>query len=325
VFNRISYPIHHSVDQLASRSNSSAEFARRSQFQNYSNSSNSRFERLNIRSSLRGSRVRPWASRNLIWWPKKILKHHPEISGHKFVSSINGPPGPVMNDSRITWGNSISGNNRQLFGISGQNCRRPFDFFPSKFENVSWEYSSRPWFRASLPSPAGGPSPPPFFNNFGEFAQVVLTRSGSSPFTELALFTKPSSTSLSWKSPSPSSPHLCWECSSHLRLPPHEVFEEMVFHRVDPAPFLPHGFVAQQVDHREIMVRTMTRPQPSTHEDWGIVLVQPLPEHEVNFHIFDDIIGEYLMGVRHIQVRSIQRSHLGQALMSLDLLLTEII
>jgi hypothetical protein len=44
------------------------------------------------------------------------------------------------------------------------------------------------------------------------------------------------------------------------------------------------------------------------------VLVQPLPEHEVNFHIFDDIIHEYLVGVRRIQVRSIQRSHLGQAL-----------
>jgi hypothetical protein len=96
--------------------------------------------------------------------------------------------------------------------------------------------------------------------------------------------------------------------------PPHEVSEEMAFHRVDPTSFLPHGFVAQQVDHREIMVCTVTRPQPSAHEDWGIVLVQPLPEHEVNFHIFDDIIREYLVGVRHVQVRSIQRSHLGQAL-----------
>jgi hypothetical protein len=96
--------------------------------------------------------------------------------------------------------------------------------------------------------------------------------------------------------------------------PPHEVSEEMAFHRVDPASFLPHGFVAQQVDHREIMVCTITRPQPSAHEDWGIVLVQPLPEHEVNFHIFDDIIHEYLVGVRHVQVRSIQHSHLGQAL-----------
>jgi hypothetical protein len=62
------------------------------------------------------------------------------------------------------------------------------------------------------------------------------------------------------------------------------------------------------------MVRTVTRPQPSAHEDWGIVLVQPLPEHEVNFHIFVDIIREYLVEVRRVQGSSIQRSHLGQAL-----------
>jgi hypothetical protein len=62
------------------------------------------------------------------------------------------------------------------------------------------------------------------------------------------------------------------------------------------------------------MVRTVTCPQPSAYEDWGIVLVQPLPEHEVNFHFFDDIIREYLLEVRHVQIRRIQRSHLGQAL-----------
>jgi hypothetical protein len=165
-----------------------------------------------------------------------------------------------------------------------------------------------------LLSLTGGPSPPSYYNNFGEFAQAVLSRSGSSPSTELALSTKPSPSSLPWKSPSPSSSLLRMVRSSPLRFAPHEVSEEMVFHRVDLAPFLPHGFVTQQVDHREIMVRTVTRPQPTTHEDWGIVLVQPLPEHEVNFRIFDDIIHEYLVGVRHIQVRSIQRSHLGQAL-----------
>jgi hypothetical protein len=100
---------------------------------------------------------------------------------------------------------------------------------------------------------------------------------------------------------------------SPLRVARQEVCEEMVFHRVDLVSFLPHDFVAQQVDHWEIMVRTVTRPQPTTH-DWGIVLVQPLLEHEVNFHIFDDIIREYLVGFRNVQVRSIQRSHLGQAL-----------
>jgi hypothetical protein len=62
------------------------------------------------------------------------------------------------------------------------------------------------------------------------------------------------------------------------------------------------------------MVHTVTHPQPTTHEDWGIVLVQPLPEHEVNFHIFDDIIREYLVGFKNVHVSSIQRSHLGQAL-----------
>jgi hypothetical protein len=39
-------------------------------------------------------------------------------------------------------------------------------------------------------------------------------RSGSSPSMKLALFTKPSSSSLPWKNSSPSSPHLCGECSS---------------------------------------------------------------------------------------------------------------
>jgi hypothetical protein len=131
---------------------------------------------------------------------------------------------------------------------------------------------------------------------------------------ELALFTKPHSATLPWKNPSPSTSLL-----SVVLLPPSHsdtlgATEDMAFRRVDPAPFLPHGFVAQQVDHREIMVRTVTRPQPSVHEDWGIVLVQPLPEHEVNFHIFDDIIREYLVEARRVQVRSIQRSHLGQAL-----------
>jgi hypothetical protein len=249
VFNRISYPVHHPVDQLASRSNSPVKFARRAQFQNYSKFSNGRLERLNFRSSLRGSCVWPWASRNLIWHPKKILKQHQEISGHKSVLSINGTPDHVSTDSRFARGNSISGNNCQLFGISGQNCKRDFLSFPSKFENVSWEYSPRRWFKATRLLSAGGPSPPPFLNNFGEFAQAVLPRSGSSPSTELALFTKPSSSSLPWAIPSLSSPHLRGVCSSRPPPPPFEVSEGMVFHIVDPAPFLPHGFVAQQVDH----------------------------------------------------------------------------
>jgi hypothetical protein len=152
------------------------------------------------------------------------------------------------------------------------------------------------------------------FNNFAEFTQAVLSSRNSSPSMELALFTKPHSAPLPWKNPSTLSSPLSVVLPPPSRFASLRAAEEMAFHRVDPVSFLPHGFVAQQVDHREIMVRTVTRPQPSAHEDWGIVLVQPLPEHEVNFHIFKDIIREYLVGVRRVQVRSIQRSHLGQAL-----------
>jgi hypothetical protein len=185
---------------------------------------------------------------------------HPGNIGQDIDPIINAPSGPAVKDFRNIGGHSISGNNLQIFGISGQNCRRSFDSFPSKFENASWGSSPRLWFRSPWLSLTCGPSPPPFYNSFGEFTLALLSRSGSSPSTELALFTKPSSTSLPWKSPSPSSSLLRVVRSSPLRFSPHKVSEEMAFHRVDPVPFLPHGFVAQQVNHREIMVRTVTRP-----------------------------------------------------------------
>jgi hypothetical protein len=88
----------------------------------------------------------------------------------------------------------------------------------------------------------------------------------------------------------------------------------MAYHFVDPAPFLTQGFIAEQVAHQEIMVRDATRPQSMTREDWGIVLVNPLLEHEVNFQVLEEMVQEYLVGFRNLQVRAIQRTHLGQAL-----------
>jgi hypothetical protein len=41
----------------------------------------------------------------------------------------------------------------------------------------------------------------------------------------------------------------------------------MAYHRVDPAPIIPHGFVREQVQHREIMVHAVARSQPPIHED----------------------------------------------------------
>ena len=124
------------------------------------------------------------------------MEQCPGNIGKDFVPSINAPSGPAVKDFRNIWGHPISGNNLQIFGISGQNCRRSFDSFPSKFENASWVSSPRLWFRSPLLSLTGGSSPLPCYNCFGEFVQAVLSRSGSSPSMELTLFTKPSSTNI---------------------------------------------------------------------------------------------------------------------------------
>jgi hypothetical protein len=244
--------------------------------------------------------VCPWASRKSNWRPKRILNRHQEISKNKSALSINEASVTVSDDSRSHRNNSFSGNNCQIFGFPGQIYKRDFLTFPSKFAGVVWEFPLQLWFKTACPLPAGRPSHPPFFNNFGEFAQAVLPRSGSSPSTELALCAKPSSAPLSWSIPPLLSPLLRGVCASCQKDPPTEISEGMAFHRVVPDPFLPHGFTTQPIDHREIMVRTVTRPQPSAHDDWGIVLVQPPPEHEVNFHFFDDIVCEYLLEIRHV-------------------------
>jgi hypothetical protein len=50
------------------------------------------------------------------------------------------------------------------------------------------------------------------------------------------------------------------------------------------------------------------------HEDWAIINIHPLPEHEVLFPAVRDVIREYLVEHQRIRVRDIQRSHLGEVL-----------
>jgi hypothetical protein len=88
----------------------------------------------------------------------------------------------------------------------------------------------------------------------------------------------------------------------------------MAFRRVDPEPFLPPGFSATVVLHREIMARSVSRRLPPLHEDWAIINIQPLPGHEITFPAVRDVVREYLVEHRRLGVRDIQRSHLGQVL-----------
>jgi hypothetical protein len=88
----------------------------------------------------------------------------------------------------------------------------------------------------------------------------------------------------------------------------------MAYRRVDPEPFLPPGFSVSVVLHREIMARSVTRRLPPLHEDWSIISIQPLPNHEITFPTVRDVVREYLVEHRRLGVRDIQRSHLGQVL-----------
>jgi hypothetical protein len=314
VFNRISYLVRRHSVRPAAHSHSLDQIDRRAYFQNRSNPSSGNPARPLPRLSLRSYHARHWASRKSVWRPKRILNRHQEISDDKPASNINEISVAVSDDSRYHRNSSLSGNNSFVFELPGQICKRDFRTFPSKYVGLVWDFPPQMWFTSARPSSTGGPSHPPYFNNFGEFAQAVLPRGGSSPSIELALCTKPSSASLPPSIlPSPCS-RLCGAGVPGLKDPSSVLSEGMAFHRVDPGPFLPHGFTAQPIDHREIMVRTVTRPQPSAHDDWGIVLVQPLPDHEVNFNFFDGIAREYLLEIRNVQIRSVQRSHLGQAL-----------
>jgi hypothetical protein len=72
------------------------------------------------------------------------------------------------------------------------------------------------------------------------------------------------------------------------------------------------------VQHREIMARSVTRRLPPMHEDWAIINIQPLPEHEVLFPAVRDVVREYLVEHRRLGVRDIQRSHLGQVLVQFN-------
>jgi hypothetical protein len=153
------------------------------------------------------------------------------------------------------------------------------------------------WFRSPAVSLIGGP---PSYSCFEEFAREILKKSESSPLQSLTLSlgvtsSKPQTapSSAGWRSSLPS---------------------PMAYRRVDPEPFLPPGFSASVVLHREVMARSVTRRLPPMHEDWAIINIQPLPDHEVTFPAVRDVVREYLVEHRRLGVRDIQRSHLGQVL-----------
>jgi hypothetical protein len=181
----------------------------------------------------------------------------------------------------------------------------PLSSFPSFESNCLLEGLSHlldfgSWFRPSTRSLTGGTLPT--FSSFGEFARAVLLKiSEQAPETSLELV-------LGVTSPKPQTAPLL------LALRRSSENLSMAYRRVDPEPFLPPGFSASVVQHRGIMVRSVSQRLPLTHEDWAIINIHPLPEHEVLFPAVRDVVREYLVEHRRVGVRAIQRSHLGQVM-----------
>jgi hypothetical protein len=115
----------------------------RPHFQNYSNPRIGRMVRSGFRSSLETPHVSPWAPRMLVWRPKKILEQCPENFGQDSAPGINGSSVPAASGDRYFRDLSLSGNNSQIFGISGQKCNRPVVSFPDKFVKASWGFPPR--------------------------------------------------------------------------------------------------------------------------------------------------------------------------------------
>jgi hypothetical protein len=243
--------------------------------------------------------------RKLQWRP--ILRNGPFASG----------PGPAALDIFVTPSSSggvpsafqyhfckVKGHLELFCNLKKTKFRFPLSSFPS-FERRSnlegalnfLDYGS--WFR---PLPGSLTAGPPKFGCFEEFARaVLLKKSEQTPIASLKL-------SLGVTSPKPQ--------TALLPLVRRRSLDSlaMAYRRVDLEPFLPSGFSAMAVQHREIMTRSVSRRLPPMHEDWVIINIHPLPEHEVLFPTVKDVIREYLVEHRMLGVRDIQRSHLGQVL-----------
>lgn len=90
---------------------------------------------------------------------------------------------------------------------------------------------------------------------------------------------------------------------------------QMAYQRADPGPFLPEGMQLQQIENRQVMVIVVAKSRlVPRHEDWAIATIHPLPSNVLDFDAVREVLEEFFTDVARVQIRDIQRSHLGQAL-----------
>jgi hypothetical protein len=74
----------------------------------------------------------------------------------------------------------------------------------------------------------------------------------------------------------------------------------MAYKRPNPRPFAPHGFLPQEVQHRELMTCVVMRNTQPAHEDFVIVSISPLPNNVLHFQVVVEVVQEFLEDHMHI-------------------------
>lgn len=89
----------------------------------------------------------------------------------------------------------------------------------------------------------------------------------------------------------------------------------MAYQRANPTSFVPPKMHHLEVENRRFMVCVVTSSRPTPrHGDWAIATIEPLPGNPHNFLDVRGVLDDFFADVAHVQVRAIQRTHLGQAL-----------
>jgi hypothetical protein len=67
------------------------------------------------------------------------------------------------------------------------------------------------------------------------------------------------------------------------------------------------------------MVRAVAQTRSvARHEDWAIVNINPLPVNALDFDVVSEVLKEFFAEVARVPVHTIQRSHLGQAIVQFE-------
>ncbi|TVT99539.1 hypothetical protein EJB05_55088, partial [Eragrostis curvula] len=95
----------------------------------------------------------------------------------------------------------------------------------------------------------------------------------------------------------------------------------MAYNHVDPTPFLPRHFHRVEVPGRAVMARMIGGRAPPRNEEIGIAIIDPMPDHQVQFANIHDVLDDFFRLHLRVRIRDIQPCPFGQAYVKFDTIL----